>query len=113
MEQGHFGRHVRRRRQVHAVRRRVLCAQLDRHLADYGNIVAEDGGLQLTFALQDTGDAAHVISAAREMDLGIEPLSRCGSRQSHEAGQMLEFGNCETRRISASLQQRDKHIGSD
>ncbi len=108
-----MGRHVRRRRQVHAVRRRVLCAQLDRHLADYGNIVAVDGGLQLTFALQDADDAARVISAAREMDLGIEPLRGYGSRQSHEAGQMLEFGNCETRRISASLQQRDKHIGSD
>ena len=86
---------------------------MNRDLADYGNIVAEDGGLQLKFALQYAGDAAHVISAAREMDLGIEPLSRCGSRQSHEANQMLELGNCETRRIGACLQQRDTHIGSD
>lgn len=47
------------------------------------------------------------------MDLGIEPLSRYGSRQSHEAGQMLEFGNCETRQIGARQQQRDTRIGSD
>ncbi|MEM7407105.1 MAG: PLP-dependent aminotransferase family protein [Pseudomonadota bacterium] len=73
--EGHFGRHLRRMRQLYGDRRHRLAAALSHLMKFAGHTVPADGGLQLTFELSDGWPEAHVLSVVRELGLGMEGLS--------------------------------------
>jgi GntR family transcriptional regulator/MocR family aminotransferase len=76
VEQGHFGRHLRRMRMVYAERRAALCQALARELGDRLEVVGASAGLDLAVLLAPGVD--DVACAQRLAAAGIEahPLSR-------------------------------------
>lgn len=74
--QGHFGRHLRRMRQVYGERRSVLQEAAQKYLAGILEITGVEAGLQTAAWLCDgrTGDIAAVAAAKRKVE--VTPLSQ-------------------------------------
>ena len=72
---GHFGRHVRRMRDVYAERLGVLLESAQRHLAGALDIMAVEAGLQTAALLEPGRDAAAVSRGAAAKQVEVVPLS--------------------------------------
>jgi GntR family transcriptional regulator/MocR family aminotransferase len=99
--EGHFGRHVRRMREVYAERLAVLQESARRELAGLVEITGIEAGLQTTGWLGDGigGDAAVAAAAARGVD--VASLGRYARRPLAREGLQLGFaavGPAEIRR---------------
>ena len=75
LRQGHFGRHLRRMRQIHAERRRALLAALRRHLP-WWSWRDSGAGLHLYVRLPDGLSEAEVIRVAAEVGIGLYGASQ-------------------------------------
>ncbi|MAB12877.1 PLP-dependent aminotransferase family protein [Parvibaculum sp.] len=75
IEEGHFGAHVRRVRQVYARRRAILLEELDTTLARWLRPAPGEGGLQLAALLPPGADDAKAAAAARRADIHATALS--------------------------------------
>jgi GntR family transcriptional regulator/MocR family aminotransferase len=74
--QGHFGRHIRRMREVYAERRGVLLEEARRHLVGLLEITGVEAGLQTAgWLAPGISDAAATRAAARR-NVEVTPLSR-------------------------------------
>lgn len=76
MTEGHFGRHVRRMREIYAERRGVLLEEAERHLRGLLEITGIEAGLQTAAWLHSGVDSVSVAQAAAARDLEVAPLSR-------------------------------------
>lgn len=109
--EGHFGRHLRRMRQVYAERRSVLqeCAQ--KTLAGRLEITGVEAGLQTAAWLCAGLDGEAVAAAAAGRNVEVIPLSRyCRGREMRE-GLHLGFAAVSTREIRRSI--RDLALALD
>lgn len=109
--EGHFGRHLRRMRQVYAERRSVLqeCAQ--KTLAGLLEITGVEAGLQTAAWLSGGlyGEAAAAAAAARNVE--VTPLSRyCQGKEVRE-GLHLGFAAVNTKEIRRGI--RDLALALD
>ena len=89
--EGHFGRHVRRMREVYAERRSVLLDSTRERLAGLLEITGVEAGLQTAGWLCHGigGEAAARAAAARDVD--VTPLSRYTSARMPRDGLKLGF----------------------
>ncbi len=88
---GHFGRHIRRMREVYAERLGVLVGSAERQLAGLLDVSDVEAGLQTAGWLRGglTGTAAAESAAAR--GLLVTPLDRYGHGQRVPEGLQLGF----------------------
>jgi GntR family transcriptional regulator / MocR family aminotransferase len=88
---GHFGRHLRRMREVYAERWGVLLEEAERHLSGLLEIAGVEAGLQTAGWLAPgvTGVGAARAAAAREVE--VVPLSEYDLRPSSREGLQLGF----------------------
>ncbi|RXH58162.1 PLP-dependent aminotransferase family protein [Granulicella sibirica] len=101
--EGHFGRHLRRMRQVYAERRSVLQESAAKHLAGLLEITGVEAGLQTAAWLcgRLTGEAAAAAAAKRKVE--VTPLSRyCQGRNLRE-GLHLGFAAVSAREIRSGI----------
>jgi len=92
---GHFGRHVRRMRQIYAERRGVLLTDAQQYLRGLLEITGAEAGLQTAGWLQRGLNGEAVARAAGERDIEVIPLSRFGNGARRE-GLQLGFAAVET-----------------
>lgn len=86
---GHFGRHVRRMREVYAERLSVLLESAREHLAGMMEISSVEAGLQTVGWLGAGMSDVAVAKAAAERGVEVGPLSRyCRGRAAREGVQM-------------------------
>lgn len=86
---GHFGRHVRRMREVYAKRLSVLLESAREHLAGMMEISSVEAGLQTVGWLGAGMSDVAVAKAAAERGVEVGPLSRyCRGRAAREGVQM-------------------------
>ncbi|MEM1093840.1 MAG: PLP-dependent aminotransferase family protein [Bacteroidota bacterium] len=76
IEEGHFGRHVRRLRKTGWDRQQAMLAAGTAHLSDVVKLVPSDTGLHLVgFATDPSADDAAMSAAAQSAGLCVKPLS--------------------------------------
>lgn len=97
--QGHFGRHLRRMRQVYAERRSVLEESAHKTLAGLLEITGVEAGLQTAAWLRPglSGEAAAAAAARRNVE--VTPLSRYGRGNEMREGLHLGFAAVNPREI--------------
>jgi GntR family transcriptional regulator/MocR family aminotransferase len=88
---GHFGRHVRRMREVYAERRSVLLENARERLAGLFEIVGAEAGLQTAGWLRAGIDAVAAMKAAAGRDVQATPLSLYARAPMTRQGLLLGF----------------------
>jgi GntR family transcriptional regulator/MocR family aminotransferase len=96
---GHFGRHLRRMREVYAERLSVLLESARERLAGLLEISGVEAGLQTVGWLGDGTDAEAVARAAAARGLEVNPLSRYYRGRMPREGVQLGFAALEPEEI--------------
>ncbi len=96
---GHFGRHVRRMRQIYAERLTVLLESAQLQLAGLLEISNIEAGLQTAGWLRPGLGAERVAAAAAEKGVEVIPLSRFASGRISLNGLQIGFAAVDVREI--------------
>lgn len=78
MREGHFGRHIRRMREIYAERLSVLLCEAESSMQGLLEISKIEAGLQTTGWLAEGIDAESAAAAAETRNVDVTPLSRYG-----------------------------------
>lgn len=105
MTEGHFGRHVRRMREVYGERRAALVRAVRDHLEDLVDISPVEAGLQTPVTFRRRIDAAAVADAASRRGVQVIPLSRYSSRPLVRDGLLLGFAAVGTAEIARGAKE--------
>ncbi|HYM68489.1 MAG TPA: PLP-dependent aminotransferase family protein, partial [bacterium] len=97
--EGHFGRHLRRMRELYAERLAVLLASSRQYLAGLLEISPIEAGLQTVGWLYDGIDGEAAAAAAAVRDVEVTPLSRYHRGPVDREGLQLGFAAVEAREI--------------
>jgi GntR family transcriptional regulator/MocR family aminotransferase len=89
--EGHFGRHLRRMREIYAERLAVLLAEAREKLSGLIEISDVEAGLQTAGWLRDGIDGEAAANAALRHNVDVVPLSRYGSGTLPREGLQLGF----------------------
>ena len=90
MEQGHFGRHLRRMRSLYADRRQALAVALRAAFGDRIVLELEAGGMHLLVRFPGMQDDGAVVR--RALAAGLAPTALSGLSMAHDCGQGLLLG---------------------
>jgi GntR family transcriptional regulator/MocR family aminotransferase len=102
---GHFGRHIRRMREVYAERLDVLLESGRERLHGLLDISVIEAGLQTIGWLPDSIAAESVVSAAASRDVEVSLLSRCTSDSRAMNALQLGFAAVEPREIRRGVRE--------
>jgi GntR family transcriptional regulator/MocR family aminotransferase len=110
MLDGHFTRHLRRMRTLHAERRAAFVAEIQHHLEDILEIQPSEGGMHLVAWLPQGMDdqaaarqaAAHGVDTVPLSSFGVEPVQRGGLILGYAAVSEHEMRDG-VRRLAAAL----------
>jgi len=117
--EGHFGRHLRRMREVYAERLSVLMESSRQRLAGLLEISNVEAGLQTVGWLRDGIDAETVAKAVAAREVEVTPLSRYSRRRMTQEGLQLGFAAVDAaeirrgvRELAVALEEENKKKGS-
>ena len=102
--EGHFGRHLRRMREVYAERLSVLMECAREKLADFLEISEIEAGLQTVGWLRAGMDGESATRAAAARGVEVFPLSRYSRGRLTREGLQLGFAAVDTREIRRGVQ---------
>ncbi len=110
MEDGEFGRHIRRLRKVHAERKDLFEASAANHLAAWLDVQPSDAGLHLLARYHPKMAGTEITDArladiVRTYGIGAAPVSRCYQKAPARQGLMLGFANLPAQQIEPALQR--------
>ncbi|MGA8075644.1 MAG: PLP-dependent aminotransferase family protein [Candidatus Acidiferrales bacterium] len=103
--EGHFGRHLRRMREVYAERLSVLLESAREQLAGLLEISAIEAGLQTVGWLRDGIDGESAMRAAAVRGVDVFPLSRYTRGRVAREGLQLGFAAVDEREIRRGVQE--------
>lgn len=104
MVEGHFGRHVRRMRELYAERLGALLENGTRRFAGLLEITGVEAGLQTAGLLAPGLDAEAVAQAARARDVQVTPLGSYRLGGPVPEGLLLGFAAVDTRQIRRGVE---------
>ena len=93
MRQGHFGRHIRRMRQLYAERRAVLVRSLRAEFGDTIEIHGAEAGMHLAITLPPGTNDRDIAARAAESRIWVWPLSPSYYGEKSRPGLVLGFGS--------------------
>jgi GntR family transcriptional regulator / MocR family aminotransferase len=97
--EGHFGRHLRRMREVYAERLSVLLECARENLTGLLEISGVEAGLQTTGWLRSGLDGESVAARAAKREVEVTPLSRYSHRRIAREGLLLGFAAVDVKEI--------------
>jgi GntR family transcriptional regulator/MocR family aminotransferase len=113
--QGHFGRHLRRMREVYAERLSVLLEAGRKRLAGLLEIPDIEAGLQTVGWLERGIDGESAAAAAAKRDVEVTPLSAYSRGRAEREGLQLGFASVDAdeirrgvRDLAAALEEEDR-----
>lgn len=109
--QGHFGRHLRRMRQLYAERRGVLLECAREYLAGVFELATVEAGLQTAGYFQVPVDAEAVARAVAARGVEVTPLARFSTRPLPYSGLQLGFAAVDGREIRRGIQELAAVLG--
>jgi GntR family transcriptional regulator/MocR family aminotransferase len=103
MEQGHFGRHVRKMRQILGERRNALVDSIRNEFGDMLEVHGSAAGMHVSVTLPAGLDDREIATRASIERLWLWPLSRyyAGKRPRH--GFVLGFGSTPAEQIPSAV----------
>ncbi len=105
IEGGHFGRHVRRMREVYAQRLGVLMDCAARELAGGLDVSGVEAGLQTAGWLTDGADAEDIARAAARRQVEVTPISRYARVKPVRDGLVLGFASVDAHEIRRGVRE--------
>lgn len=105
MTEGHFGRHLRRMREVYAERLSVLLEEARQRLAGLLEISNVEAGLQTAGWLCGGINAESAAAAAAERDVDVTPMGRYSRGRIIPEGLQLGFAAFETKEIRRGVRE--------
>jgi GntR family transcriptional regulator / MocR family aminotransferase len=102
---GHFGRHLRRMRQIYGERLAVLLDRARHELAGALELSNIEAGLQTTGWLAPGIDGESVAAAAAERDVDVVPLARYARRKLKRDGLQLGFAAVDAQEIRRGVRE--------
>lgn len=103
--EGHFGRHLRRMREVYAERLSILLEEARSRLSGLLNISSVEAGLQTLGWLSGGIDAESAAAAAAKRNVDVTPVSRYGQGKVIPQGLQLGFAAFDAREIRRGVQE--------
>lgn len=103
IEQGHFGRHLRRMRKLYSERLSALSFHVERHLSDFVELSKVEAGLQTVGWLSQGLSAEAVATAAATRKVDVVPLSRYTNKLSVAEGLQIGFAAVDERSIEIGV----------
>jgi len=110
LEQGYFGRHIRRMRQLYAERRAALVAALHDEVRPTLGIELQPGGMHLVARLPRGTDDIGLVAELSKQGIGPSALSAWGVEGPYAPGLLISFTNVDVkkapqaaRRLAAAL----------
>jgi len=105
MEEGHFGRHVRKMRQILSERRNVLVDSIRNEFGDFLGVHGSSAGMHVSVTLPDGFNDREISDRALQDRLWLWPLSRyyAGKRKRH--GFVLGFGSTTTEQLPSAVKR--------
>jgi GntR family transcriptional regulator/MocR family aminotransferase len=113
MTEGHFGRHIKRMRQLYAERRAALATALDEVFAERLRIKLQAGGMHLLAHLDPQHQRdVELVQKARSQGLAVAALSRWSVERDCGQGLLLSFTNIPTESARREVQRLDRALSS-
>lgn len=105
IREGHFGRHLRRMRQVYAERLAILLDESRIHLAGLLEISKVEAGLQTTGSLSKEINARSAVAAAAKRNVEVTPIDRYFSGQARSQAVQLGFAAFDGKEIRRGVRE--------
>jgi GntR family transcriptional regulator/MocR family aminotransferase len=105
IREGHFGRHIRRMREIYAERLSVLLEEAKTKLAGLLEISNIEAGLQTVGWLREGIDAESALVAAATRSLDLIPLGRYGHGRGIPEGLQVGFAALEPKEIRRGVRE--------
>lgn len=105
MRMGHFGRHIRRMRQLYRERRSALVKSLRDQLGDTVEIHGAEAGMHFVITLPNITDDRAIVAKAAKERLWLLPLSRCYSGDKVRQGLILGFASTPSDQIPRAVRK--------
>jgi GntR family transcriptional regulator/MocR family aminotransferase len=105
LEQGFLARHIRRMRELYAVRRAALVEALRKRLGPTLKIDLERGGMHLVARLPRASDDAELVARLTRQGISPVPLSACGVKVPYSPGLLIGFTNVDAKRAGEVARQ--------
>jgi len=103
MRMGHFGRHIRRMRQLYGERRTVLVKSLHDEFGDELEVHGSEAGMHLAVTLPEGLSDLEIAGRAARERLWLWPLSPSYSSENVRQGFILGFGSTLTEQIPRAV----------
>jgi len=110
MEQGHFGRHLRKMRALYATRRGYLVDALKQEMGEHLYIQPQAGGIHVLAHLRTAQDDRGLAEAAQTSGLAVHALSDWQMCNSSQGGLLMGFANFATAEEARASVQRLKAV---
>ncbi len=114
--QGHFGRHLRRMREVYAGRLGVLLEEVKARLAGALEISGVEAGLQTAAWLAPGLDASRIVERLAARDVEVTPLSRYRrgrATRTQPDGLLLGFAAVDAEEIRRGVREMERVVGDN
>ena len=105
MSLGHFGRHIRKMRQVYSARRSTLIDCLQTEFGDKLPVHGADAGMHVTVTLPDGFDDQAIAARAARDRLWLFPLSPTYAGRKPRNGFVLGFGSTANEQIPSAVKR--------
>src|SRR5690606_27474846 len=110
MEQGHFGRHLRKMRALYATRRGYLVDALKQEMGEHLYIQPQAGGIHVLAHLRTAQNDRALAEAAQTSGLAVHALSDWQMCNSSQAAYLMGFPNFATAEEAWSPVHRRKAV---
>jgi GntR family transcriptional regulator/MocR family aminotransferase len=105
MSQGHFGRHIRKMRQIYDARRTALIDSLQTEFGNELQVQGSAAGMHVTVTLPEGYDDQEIAARAAKERLWLWPLSPHYLGKSRQSGFILGFGSTSEEQIPSAVQR--------
>jgi GntR family transcriptional regulator / MocR family aminotransferase len=93
MRMGHFGRHIRRMRQLYSERRTALVKSLRNEFGDTLEVHGAEAGMHLVITVPNIASDKEIVASAAKERIWLLPLSSCYAGEKKRQGFILGFGS--------------------
>jgi GntR family transcriptional regulator/MocR family aminotransferase len=105
LQEGHFGRHLRRMRQLYGARRDALVAALQAELGDTLRVQGDQAGVHLVATFARPVDDRAIAERAARAGLWAMPLSSCYFARALRRGLVLGYGGTEADEMTDAVRR--------
>ena len=105
INEGHFGRHIRRMRTLYQERHDMLINTIGRHLQDRLTIYPADAGMHVIGWLNKSVDDAALAVRARQHGVAVSPLSEYALQAQVAPGLIMGYAAFNEKQISQAVEQ--------